>query len=91
MCAIDLFGKYGWVVPLKDKRGVTNVKAFQKIISKGPKPNKIWVDWGSEFYYKLFKKFLKKITLKCIQHTVKENLLLPKDLFGHWKTRFLST
>ena len=60
MCAIDLFGKYGWVVPLKDKRGVTNVKAFQKIISKGRKPNKIWVDWGSEFYYKLFKKFLKK-------------------------------
>ena len=91
MCAIDLFSKYEWVVPLEDKRGVTIVKAFQKIISKGRKPNKIWVDWGSESYNKLFKKFLKKITLKCIQHTVKENLLLLKDLFGHWKTRFLST
>ena len=30
-CAIDLFGKYTWVVPLKDKRGITIVNAFQKI------------------------------------------------------------
>ena len=59
MCAIDLFSKYAWVVPLKDKRGITIVNAFQKIISKGRKPNKIWVDQGGEFYNKLFKRFLK--------------------------------
>ena len=59
MCAIDLFGKYAWVVPLKDKRGITIVNAFQKIISKGRKPNKIWVDQGSEFYNNSFKNFLK--------------------------------
>ena len=41
LCAIDLFGKYAWVVPLKDKRGITIVNAFQKIISQGHKPNKI--------------------------------------------------
>ena len=46
LCAIDLFGKYAWVVPLKDKRGITIVNAFQKIIPKGQKPNKIWVDQG---------------------------------------------
>ena len=59
LCAIDLFGKYAWVAPLKDKRGITIVNAFQKIISKGRKPNKIWVDQGGEFYNKLFKRFLK--------------------------------
>ena len=56
---IDLFKKYAWVIPLKDKRGITIVNAFQKIISKGRKPNKIWVDQGSEFYNKSFKDFLK--------------------------------
>ena len=37
LCAIDLFSKYVWVVPLKDKRGITIVNAFHKIISKGLK------------------------------------------------------
>ena len=35
LCATDLFSKYAWVVPLKDKRGITIVNAFQKLISKG--------------------------------------------------------
>ena len=59
LCAIDLFSKYAWVVPLKEKRGITIVYVFQKITSKGRKPNKIWVDQGGEFYNKLFKRFLK--------------------------------
>ena len=59
LCAIDLFSKYAWAVPLNDKRGITIVNAFQKIISKERKPNKIWVDQGGEFYNKLFKRFLK--------------------------------
>ena len=41
LCAIDLFSNYAWVVPLKDKRGITIVNAFQKIVSKGHKPSKI--------------------------------------------------
>ena len=56
--AIDLFSKYAWVVRLKDKKGISIVNAFQKIISKERKPNKIWVDQGGEFYNKLFKRFL---------------------------------
>ena len=47
------------VVSLKDKRGTTIVNVFQKTISKGRKPNKIWVDQGGEFYNNLFKRFLK--------------------------------
>ena len=59
MCAIDLFSKYAWVATLKYKWGITIVNAFHKIISKGRKPNKIWVDQGGEFYNKLLKSFLK--------------------------------
>ena len=48
------------VVPLKDKKGISIVNAFQKILDKsGHKPNKIWVDKGSEFYNNSFKKWLK--------------------------------
>ena len=44
LCAIDIFSKYAWVVPLNDKTGVSIVNAFQKIISERRKPNKILVD-----------------------------------------------
>ena len=49
-----------WVVPLKDKKGISIVKAFQSILKQSNrKPNKIWVDKGSEFYNAYFKKWLK--------------------------------
>ena len=41
LCAIDLFSKYAWVVPIKDKKGTSIVNAFKKIISKKKKTNKI--------------------------------------------------
>ena len=51
LCAIDLFSKYAFVVPFKDKKGTTIVNAFQSILdSSQRKPEKIWVDQGSEFY-----------------------------------------
>ena len=59
LCVINLFSKYAWVVPLKDKKGTGIVNAFQKIISEGRKPNKMWVDQGSAFYNDFFKDFLK--------------------------------
>ena len=60
LCVIDIFSKYDFVVPLKDKKGISIVNAFQKILDKsGHKPNKIWVDKGSEFYNNYFKKWLK--------------------------------
>ena len=57
LCAIDIFSKYAWVVPLKGKRGISIVNAFQKIISELRKPNKLWTDDGVEFYNKLFTRF----------------------------------
>ena len=51
LCVIDIFSKYAWVVPLKDKKGVSIVNAFQKILDDSKKnSNKIWVDKGFEFY-----------------------------------------
>ena len=39
---------------------------------------------GSEFYNNSFRDFfLKKITLKCIKHTMRENLFLLRDLLEH--------
>ena len=67
LCINDIFSKYAWVVPLKDK-SVSIVNAFQKILddsnrseanAKGRKPNKIWVDKGSEFYNNSLKKWVK--------------------------------
>ena len=60
LCVIDIFSKYAWVVPLKDKKGVSIVNAFQKILDdSNRKPKKIWVDKGSKFYISYFKKWLK--------------------------------
>ena len=50
LCAIDLFSRYAWVIPLKDKKGTSIVNAFKKLIPEKRKPNKIWVDEASEFY-----------------------------------------
>ena len=60
LCVIDIFSKYAWVVPLKDKKGVSIVKAFQKILKQlnSRKPNKRWVDKVCEFYNASFKKWL---------------------------------
>ena len=60
LCVTDSFSKYAWAVPLKDKKCTSIVNAFQKILNQsGRKPNKIWVDKGSEFYNNSFKKWLK--------------------------------
>ena len=55
LCVIDIFSKYAWVVPLKDKKSVSIVNAFQKVLNRsGRKPNEIWVDKRSGFYNSFF-------------------------------------
>ena len=61
LCVIDIYSKYAWVVPLKDKKGVSIVNAFQIILKKSNrKPSKIWVDKGGEFYNRSVKSWLEK-------------------------------
>ena len=60
LCVIDLFSKYAFVVPFKNKKRTSIVSAFKSILDRSKrKTNKIWVDQGSEFYNNFFKKWLK--------------------------------
>ena len=59
LCAIDLYSKYAFVIPLENKKGISVTNGFNKIIKQfNRKPNKIWVDQGGEFYNNVFKKWL---------------------------------
>ena len=59
LCVIDIFSKYGWVIPLKDKKRITIVNVFQKRLNDSKrKLNKIWVDKGKEFYNRSMKSWL---------------------------------
>ena len=58
---IDIDSEYAWVVPLKDKKGITITNTFQKVLDESRcKPKKIWLNKGSEFYNRLMKLWLKK-------------------------------
>ena len=60
LTVIDIFTKYAWAIPLKNKSGLSITNGFKTILSEGRKPEKLWVDRGSEFYNKTFKSLLKE-------------------------------
>ena len=80
LCVIDIFSKYDWVVPLKDKKGVSIVKAFQIILKQSNrKPNKIRVDKGYEFYNTFFKKWLRDNDIvMCSTHNEGKSVVAEK-------------
>ena len=89
LCVIGIFSKYAWVVPLKDKKGVTITNAFQKILkeSNRHKPNKIWVDKGSEFYNNSFKKWLKDNNIDMYSTHNEEKSVLAERFVKTLKTK----
>ena len=65
LCVIDTYSKYAWVIPLKDKKRVTVTNAFQKNLNESKhKPNKIWIDKGSDFYNRSMKSLFKKNSIE---------------------------
>ena len=64
LMVIDVFSKYGWIAPLKDKKGETVTKAFSEIFKEGRKPEYLWTDKGSEFYNKHMKDLLAEHNIK---------------------------
>ena len=59
LCVVNIYSKYAWVVPLKDKKGIMITSTFQKISDKSDrKTNKLWVAQSSEFYNKSMKFWL---------------------------------
>lgn len=61
LCVIDVFSKYAWAVPMKNKTGKAVVNAFKKIFSEtNRRPTKIYSDKGREFENRDFQAFLKE-------------------------------
>ena len=60
LVCIDVFSKYAWVVPLKNKTGPSLVQAFKIILSSGRKPEKIMTDQGTEFLNRHFRELMKE-------------------------------
>ena len=87
LCAIGLFSKYAWVIPLKDKKGTSIVNAFQKIISKERKPNKIWADQGSEFCNQSFKDFLKRNNIEMYSTFNEGKSVVPEKFIRTLKNK----
>ena len=67
---IDIFSKYGWIIPLEKKDSKTVAEAFKSILEEGRKPEKLWTDKGTEFE-KDFKKLLKTYDIE-LYHTENE-------------------
>ena len=64
---IDIYSKFAWIIPLRDKTGLSITKAFQELFKEGKKPTKLWVDQGKEFLNKEFKPFLLKHNVEMYQ------------------------
>ena len=85
---IDIFSKYAWVVPLKNKKGVGIVNAFQKVLDKSErKPNKIWVDKAGEFYNSCFEKWLKDNDIEMYSIHNKEKFIIAERFIRNLKTK----
>ena len=75
---LDIFSKYGWIVPLKTKTGLEVSKAFQ-IIFKENKPKMLWVDKGKEYYNKNVLDLLAKNDVKIYSTKTKKSRLSVRD------------
>ena len=76
-----------WVVPLKDKKGTSIVNVFQKIISERRKPNKTWIDQGSEFYNNSFKDFLKINNIEMYSTCNERKSVVAETFIGTLKNK----
>ena len=64
LMVIDVFSKFGWIEPLKDKKGETVAAAFEKIFKSGRQPRLLWTDKGKEFYNKNVNQLLSRKNIK---------------------------
>ena len=88
LCVIDIFSKYAWVVPLKYKKGISIVNAFQKILNDlASKLNKICIDKESEFYNSPFKKWLKDDDIEMYLIHNEEKSVVAKRFIRTLKTK----
>jgi hypothetical protein len=84
LAVIDIFSKYGWLIPLKNKTGVTVSEAFENLF-KQRKPMYIWSDKGSEFYNRQVKELLKDNNIKLYSTENEEKSSVVERWIGTMK------
>ena len=88
LCVIDIFNKYAWVIPLKDKTGKTIVSAFQTVLNQPGFNTKIlWVNKGSEVYNKSMESWLEKNDIENGSTHNKEKSLVGERLIRTLKNK----
>ena len=86
------FDKYAWVIPLKGKKGISIVNGFQKTLKdSNRKPNKIWVDKGSEFCNNSFTKWLKDNGIEMYSTNNGGKSVIAEKFIRTLKTKFINT
>lgn len=83
LVVIDVFSRYAWVEPIRDKKAKTVAKAFDKILSCGRVPRRLRTDRGSEFTGEDFQKYIKD---KGIAHFTTHN-----EKQANYVERFIKT
>ena len=88
LCVIDIYSKYAWVIPLKNKKGITVINAFQKILKESNrKPSKIWVDKGGEFYNRSMKSWLEKDDIEMYSTQNEGKFVIPERFIRTLKNK----
>ena len=83
---LGLFSKYGWIIPLKGKKGETVTDAFKTIFKEGRKPQYLWTDKGKEYYNKHMKELLKKYNITLYSTENEEKYSVCEKWNGTIKT-----
>ena len=85
---MNIYSKYAWVILLKDKKGITITNAFfKKIDESNRKPNKIWVDKGSEFYNRSMKSWLEKNDIEMYSVHNEGKSVITEKIFRNLKSK----
>ena len=89
LCVTDIYGKYVWVVLLKNKKGTTITNAFKKFLdeSKWRKTNKKWGDKGSEFYKRSIKSWLEDNGIEIYSTYNEENYVVAERFIRSFKNK----
>ena len=64
LVVIEELSKCPWVRPMENKTALSLLDAFDSILSKGRKPEKLRTDKGTEFMNESLHQYLKKINIR---------------------------
>ena len=88
LCVIEIYSKFAWVIPLKDKKGIKITNALQKILDEfNRKPNKIWADKGSQYWKKSMKVWLEKNGIEMYSAHNKRKSVVTERIIRILKTK----